>query len=143
MTGKKSEVKESSWLMNLFMLIVGGMTITLAVTYYIFQVTGVPSWWPFVGMGTLVFLLMVGSLPVGIWMFIAAFGLWKEKAWALGVSFVCLTIILVNGAYGVIMAIISDPVNFWLVWADWIAFIMVLFSAVGIIYLIATRGRYH
>ncbi len=126
------------------MLIVGAMTIMLGVVYYL-STMGItmPSWWPFEGPGTLVFLLLVGSLPVGAWMLIGAIGLWKEKAWALGVAFVCFTLILSNGLLGVIEYIIDNPTTFYTLWWCWVAIIMVAFSAIGLIYLIATHNRYH
>ncbi|MEX2682741.1 MAG: hypothetical protein Q6373_014215 [Candidatus Sigynarchaeota archaeon] len=137
--------KQSSWLLNLFMLIVGAMTIFLAVVYYITFYFGLtlPSWWPFVGLGTLTFLMLVGSLPVGAWMLIGSIGLWKEKAWALGVAFVCFTLILANGLWGTIQYIMNNLTTFYLDWFCWIAIIMVTFSGVGLIYLIATHNRYH
>ncbi|NMC08159.1 MAG: hypothetical protein GYA24_23335 [Candidatus Lokiarchaeota archaeon] len=141
MSDKKA--KESSWLLNLFMLIVGAISIMLAVVGYLSPLITLPSWWPFTGPGTLTFMLLIGSLPVGVWMFVGSLGLWKEKAWALGVAFVCFTIILYNGLQGVIQLIIMDPINIWMVWFFWVAFIMVVFSAVGFIYLIVTRNRYH
>nr|MDO8112550.1 hypothetical protein [Candidatus Sigynarchaeota archaeon] len=139
----KKEVKESSWLLNLFMLIVGAISIMLDVTARIFLYFGQPSWWPFTGPATAVFSWLVGGTIIGVWMFIGALGLWKEKAWALGVAFVCFTLILGNGLIGVISAIIAEPINFWMFWADYVALIMVVFSAVGFIYLLITRNRYH
>ncbi len=127
------------------MLIVGAMTILLAVVYYMSYYFGVtmPSWWPFVGPGTITFLFLVGSLPIGVWMFIGAIGLWKEKAWALGVAFVCFTLILTNGLLGTIEYVINHITTFYMEWWAWVAIIMVVFCGIGLIYLIATHNRYH
>jgi hypothetical protein len=43
----------------------------------------------------------------------------------------------------VISLIIADPIDVWLLWFFWIAFIMVVFSAVGLVYLLITQKRYH
>jgi hypothetical protein len=135
--------KQSSWLLNIFMMITGAISIMLAVVGYLSSFITMPSWWPFVGPGTMVFMALLGSLPVGAFMLIGSLGLWKEKAWALGVAFVCFAIILYNGLWGVIQLIILDPINVWMLWFFWVAFVMVVFSAVGFIYLVATRNRYH
>jgi len=80
MSIKKKE-KQSSWLLNLFMLIVGAISIMLAVVGLLSSYITMPDWWPFKGIATLMFMALVGSVPVGVWMFIGALGLWKEKAW--------------------------------------------------------------
>ncbi len=135
--------KQSSWLLNLFMMITGAIAIMLAVVDYLSAYIAMPTWWPFTGTATGVFISLLGNIPIGVWMFIGALGLWKEKGWGLGVAFVCFTVILYNGLYLVIVLIINFPIDFWLFWADWVAFIMVLFSAVGLIYLLVTHNRYH
>jgi hypothetical protein len=135
--------KQSSWLVNIFMLITGAISIMLGVTNYVFMALPTPSWWPFTGPATGVFSMLLGGLPIGVWMLIGAIGLWKEKAWALGTALVCFTIILANGLIGVIQLLIIDPIGFWLIWACWVALIMVAFSAIGFIYLVVTNKRYH
>jgi hypothetical protein len=148
---EKKEVKGSPWLLVIFMVIVGAVTIFLAVFGYIveYAIFGAtyPSWWPFTGAGTATFEQAV-LVPIGFWMFIGAFGLAKEKDWALGVSFVCLTTILYQSAKAFIdfvtWAISQIPSVHWVTnWATWVLLILVIFSAIGFIYLLATHKRYH
>ncbi|MBN2151735.1 MAG: hypothetical protein JW839_09835 [Candidatus Lokiarchaeota archaeon] len=60
--------------------------------------------------------------------------LWKEKAWALGVAFVCFTMILANGLYGTITFIpsniLSNLTTVYLQRFCWVAIVMVAFSGI-------------
>ncbi len=132
-----SKPKQSSWFLNLLMLIIGILTILLAVFSYL----PAPTWWPFNGPATAAFTAMV-SLPIGIWMFIAALGLWKEQEWAYGASLVCFTVLLFNGLVYVVTGIMGG-LAFFEIWINWIEFIIVLIAAVGFLYLLFTMGRYH
>ncbi len=133
-----SKPKQSSWFLNLLMLLIGILTILLAVFNYI----AAPSWWPFYGPATAAFSTMI-SLPIGIWIFIAALGLWKEQEWAYGASLVCFTVIIFNGLMGVINGIMTDAAVFFGAWPNWVALIIVLIAIVGFLYLLFTMGRYH
>jgi hypothetical protein len=86
------------------------------------------------------------SLPICVWMFIGGFGLAKEKDRALGVSFVRFTVILANSAVGTIEFVydsIKASLAWYTEWATWVAIILVAFSAIGFLYLLATHKRYH
>jgi hypothetical protein len=132
-----SKPKQSSWLLNLIMLIIGIISILLAFFNYF----PAPAWWPLTGAGTAAFSAMI-SLPIGVWMLIAALGLWKEQEWAYGASLVCFTVILAQGLIGVITGVMGDPAFFTL-WPNWVALILVVVAAVGFIYLLLTMNRYH
>ncbi len=133
-----SKPKQSSWFLNLIMLIIGVISILLAVFNYIAP----PSWWPFTGPGTAAFSAMI-SLPIGIWIFLAALGLWREQEWAYGASLVCFTVIIFNGLWGVVTGIMADPGVFFGAWPNWVVLIIVIVAIVGFIYLLATMNRYH
>ncbi len=138
-----SKPKQSSWLLNLCMLIIGLISIVLALMSLVASYGYVtpPAWWPS-GAATATFNSMV-TLPIGIWMVIAALGLWKEQEWGYGASLVCFTYILFQGLIGVITGIMVSPTGFWAAWPNWVAFIIVLVAAVGFIYLLLTMKRYH
>ncbi|OLS12012.1 MAG: hypothetical protein RBG13Loki_4356 [Promethearchaeota archaeon CR_4] len=134
--------KESSWLMNLIMLIIGAISIVLAIMSLVASYGFVtpPAWWPS-GLATATFNSMI-TLPIGVWMVIAAIGLWDEQEWAVGASFVCFTVIIAQGLIGVVTGILAAPVDFWLAWPNWVAFILILVSIVGFLYLLFTMKRY-
>jgi len=134
--------KQSSWILNLVMLIIGLISVVLAIMYYVamYGYATPPDWWPS-GAATATFKDII-LLPIGVWMVIAALGLWKEEEWALGASLVCFTVIISNGLIGVVTGIMDAPTAFW-VWPNIVAFILVLVSIVGFLYLLMTMKRYH
>lgn len=146
---EKKEEKKSPLLLVIILLIIGAIEIMLGAVYYFVHysvITAMPAWWPFTGSATATFEAVLGgdfAIPIGVWMFIAAFGLLRERAWAIGVLFVCFTVILVGSAVSVIKAIVADPADFVKVWADWVAIILIAIAAIGFIYLLATHKRYH
>jgi hypothetical protein len=145
----KKQVKSESWLLVIFMIIVGGVSIALGIVNYALEydlISGASiSWWPFTGPGTAAFTAAV-SLPIGVWMFIGGIGIAKEKDWSLGVAFVCFTVILANIAVGTIQLVYDatiDHLAWYTQWGVWVSVILVAFSAIGFIYLLATHKRFH
>ncbi len=132
-----SKPKQSSWLLNLLMLLIGLLTILL----WVFTKITAPTWWPFTGEATATFSAMV-SLPIGVWMFIAALGLWKEQEWAYGATLVCFTVVIFNGLWGVVNGIMADPAFFG-AWPNWVALIILVIAIFGFLYLLFTMNRYH
>ncbi len=135
-----SKPKQSSWFLNLLMLIIGLISILLAVMNYLYA-SSPPAWWPLTGPGTAAFSAMI-SLPIGVWMFIAALGLWREQEWAYGASLVCFTVIIFSGLVGVVTGIMTNVGTFFGAWPNWVAFIIVLIAVVGFLYLLFTMNRY-
>jgi len=150
MSDEKKEVKQSSLLLDIIIIIIGAISLMLGIVYYIelylTSLITMPAWWPFTGPATATFIKILGggtTLPIGVWVFIGGLGLVREKGWALGVMFVCFTLIIVNGLVGVVTGLIADPMTFILLWANWVAIILVVVAAIGFIYLLATSKRYH
>jgi hypothetical protein len=102
-----------------------------------------PDWDPFTGPATGVFSNILGSMWIGVWLFIAGLGLMKSKSWAGVAAMVCFTIILANGAIGVIQLIIALPTTFFTYWPLDVAVILVVFAAIGFLYLLLTWKRMH
>ncbi|HME54855.1 MAG TPA: hypothetical protein VKM55_21805 [Candidatus Lokiarchaeia archaeon] len=159
MSDEKKEVKQSSLVFDIIIIIMGAIAVMLGVMYYVFYgvvwlgYAGIaaPSWWPFTGAATTNFVTSFGGaamLPLGIWTLIAGFGLVREKAWAVGVLFVCFTLILFTAGLGTVQSIwaafqAKELTAYALVWANWVPIILCLVALIGFIYLLATHKRYH
>jgi hypothetical protein len=159
MSDEKKEVKQSSLVFDIIIIIIGALAVMLGVMSYVFYGVvwlgyggmATPSWWPFDGPATLNFVTAFGGsvmIPLGFWTLIAGFGLVREKAWAIGVLFVCFTLILFTAGVGTVEGIWAafqahTLTAYALVWANWIPIILCLVAFIGFIYLLATHKRYH
>ena len=149
MSDEKKEVKQSSLVFDIIVIIIGAIAILLGISTYIFESN--PSWWPFTGPATANFEATLGGnimLPLGIWVFISGIALIREKAWALGSLFVCFTLILYSSAKGLIFALWAayqdhELTNYALQWANWVVIVLVVVSFIGFFYLLITQKRYH
>jgi hypothetical protein len=150
---EKKEVKQSSLVFDIIIIIIGAIAILLGVTSYVFSnaIISQPSWWPFTGQATADFVQTLGGtilLPLGVWVLISGFGLVREKAWALGSLFVCFTLILYTAGVGLVEGLWvafqgHGLTAYAMVWANWVVIILVAIAFIGFIYLLATHKRYH
>lgn len=126
------------------MVVVGILAVMIGIIGYIgYYASLYPgSWWPFSGPATAEFMFIVSGPAIGAWILISAYGIVKEKAWGMVSALVCFTVIISNCAVAVIAAVIANPVTFWSVWVDWVAFILLIFAVVGFLYLLITRENY-
>ncbi len=161
-TEKKKEVKDSNELLNIFMIVIGAIFIFQGVIYYVeLYFPGTFGFLPaFIldnlggtggGDATQAFQNLMGDsalirLVLGAWCFIAGIGMFQEQEWGWGQALVLLSIIIVTTAGGVITSIVNwDPtlVGNVMSWAWWLSIISVAFAALGILWLLGTKERYH
>ncbi|NMC08401.1 MAG: hypothetical protein GYA24_24550, partial [Candidatus Lokiarchaeota archaeon] len=147
----KKEVKDSNELLNIFLIIIGGLFIFQGIIYYVeayFPGTFgfMPTWildnlgGGSGGDGTQAFQALMGDsalmrLVMGAWAFIAGIGMFGEQEWAWGQALVVMSMILVTTGGAVITNFTNGAVLTAALWTSWpwyIQFISVVFSALGI-----------
>jgi hypothetical protein len=154
---EKKEVKDSNELLNIFLMIIGGLFIFQGIIYYVeayfpgtfgFMPPEVMAIVYGTGEGTDAFQSLMGDsalirLVMGAWAFIAGVGMFQEQEWAWGMAIVVMSMILVTTGGTVISAFINFSSISWISWAWYIQLISVVFSALGILWLLGTKERYH
>ncbi len=154
---EKKEVKDSNELLNIFLIIIGALFIFQGIIYYVeayfpgtfnFMPPEVMAIVYGTGEGTEAFQSLMGDsalirLVMGAWAFIAGVGMFQEQEWAWGMAIVVMSMILVTTLGAVITAFIHFDTISWVSWAWYIQLISVVFSALGILWLLGTKERYH
>ncbi|MEX2681120.1 MAG: hypothetical protein Q6373_005940 [Candidatus Sigynarchaeota archaeon] len=160
---EKKEVKDSNELLNIFLIIVGGLFIFQGVLYYVALYfawdpsSTIPEWILVnlgglgTGEGTQAFQSLLGDsalvrLVMGAWAFIAGVGMFQEQEWAWGQALVVLSMILVTtGGYVITQFVNGSALTaaLWMSWPWYISFISVVFAALGMLWLLGTKERYH
>ncbi|MHA1369813.1 MAG: hypothetical protein ACTSWN_14420 [Promethearchaeota archaeon] len=151
---EKKKIKDSNELLNIFMIIVGGIFVFQGIMYYL-EIYGIDiSFLPSVirntlygtGAGTQAFKSLLGDqanlqLVLGAFCLIAGIGLFQEQEWAWGMSIIILSIMITTTAGSVISTIASGGFDYKS-WALWIKIISVTISGIGILWLLFTKSRY-
>jgi hypothetical protein len=154
---EKKEVKDSNELLNIFLMVIGGLFIFQGIVYYVeAYFPGAFGFMPIEvmniingdGPGTETFQALLGDsalirLVMGAWAFIAGVGMFQEQEWAWGMAIVVMSMILVTTGGAVISAFINFSTISWVSWTWYIQLISVVFSALGILWLLGTKERYH
>ncbi len=147
---KKVSKKDSNELLNFLMIILGllylfkGVMDLLALTGII-----VPSWLADFGSNpdlaaALTFFGSQGlvSIVLGFWCLIAGIGLFREEEYALGMGFVVLSIMAVQGVTAII-GWATNPTSFDLAyWPNYIVIVAFIVGILGFFWLLFTYKRY-
>nr|MDO8116222.1 hypothetical protein [Candidatus Sigynarchaeota archaeon] len=156
-TDKKKEVKDSNEVLNIFMIVIGAIFIFQGIIYY--TEIYAPGFFGFLpdfimdnfagdGEATQAFQNLIGDsalirLVLGGWCFISGVGMFQEQEWAWGQALVLLSVIIVTTAGGVITSIVGWNNANLTNWSWWISIVSVAFAALGILWLLGTKERYH
>nr|MDO8112197.1 hypothetical protein [Candidatus Sigynarchaeota archaeon] len=154
---EKKEVKDSNELLNIFLIIIGGIYIFQGIVYYVeiyfpgtfgFIPPAIASIILGTGDGSEAFKNLMGDSALirtvlGAFCFISGVGMFQEQEWAWGMAVVLLSVIIVTTGGAIITSIINWTNANLTSWAWWIQIISVAFAALGILWLLGTKERYH
>nr|MDO8085689.1 hypothetical protein [Candidatus Sigynarchaeum springense] len=157
---EKKEVKDSNELLNIFLIVIGALFIFQGVLYYIAMyaiadpAAVIPEWilvnlgGVSTGPGQTAFAGLLGDsalmrLTLGVFAFVSGVGMFQEQEWAWGMAIVILAVIIVTTGGAVLTAFIDFGTINWASWAWYIQLISVVFAALGILWLLGTKERYH
>lgn len=138
----KELTPDSNELLNIFLMILGGLTILYGLFYYF------PSTFAFLGvvvtdpsMVTFMGVLGTSNIILGAFAFLAGIGMFKEQEWAWGMALMVLVFIIANTLSTVIGFLIGG-VAWWLSIGNWFQLVSIVFAILGIPWLLATKARY-
>ncbi len=138
----KANLPDSNELLNIFLIIIGGITVIYGFSYYfpslftwLQDITTNPDFQTY--------FVVLGSIHViiGCFSIIAGIGMFQEQEWAWGMALLILTFIIINAIVTLINTVAGgsfslDNISFW------IQLISIPFAALGIPWLLATKERY-
>ncbi len=144
----EEKVKDSNELLNVLMIIIGGLFVFKGVLDFLAWANIItPSWLSgFSGPNATAALSFFGSqglisVVLGFWCVVAGIGMFREEEWALGQAQVVLSVMSVIG----ISYIISWFTGGFdvLYWPNYIIIIATIIGILGFFWLLFTVRRYH
>ena len=136
-----SEKKDSNELLNILMMLLGGLFLFLGVinmlTYFEINV-GLPPEFDLIlsSLGVFWSVMMVA----GFFGLISGIGMFKEEEWAMGQALVVLPVMVTVSISQILLAIQAD--NWYEAWINYIPIITVVIGMFGFFWLLMTRKRY-
>jgi cytochrome b subunit of formate dehydrogenase len=137
----KELTPDSNELLNIFLMILGGIAILYGLmTYFPAIFSGLsiiftPEVLAFMG------VLGTSNLILGAFALLAGIGMFKEQEWAWGMALMVLVFIIANTISAVINYIIGGAFN-WQNIIMWLQIISCVVAVIGIPWLLATKARY-
>jgi len=139
----KELTPDSNELLNIFLLILGGLTCLYGLFYYF------PDLFPWLenittnsDFQTFIGVLGTSNIILGVFALLAGIGLFQEQEWAWGMALMVLTFIIANTLQTVITTIAGGSFSFANI-GFWIQIISLAFAVIGIPWLLATKARYY
>ncbi|MHA1264480.1 MAG: hypothetical protein ACTSRS_04515 [Candidatus Helarchaeota archaeon] len=137
----KALTPDSNELLNIFLIILGGLAIFYGLMTYFPQL--------FAGIGITLpaeVLAFIGTLGtsyfiLGIFAFLAGIGMFKEQEWAWGMALMVLSFIIASNISAIISYVIGGTFDITNV-IMWLQFVSIAFAVIGIPWLLATKARY-
>ncbi|MFX0038945.1 MAG: hypothetical protein ACFFCY_14555 [Promethearchaeota archaeon] len=141
----ETKKKDSNELLNLLMIIIGGLFIFKAITEFLAwaNILPLPAWLS----GADEALSMFGgqgiiSVLLGFWCLVAGIGMFREEEYAMGIGLVVLSIMAAVGITAII-GWITAPGSFDAAyWPNYITIAATAIGVLGFIWLIFTYKRY-
>lgn len=143
-----NEIPDSNELLNLFLVILGGLYVYQAVMGIIGVFIPLPVWltgfleWEVFSQALAVLASLGGTynMIIGVGALISGIGLNAEQEWAWGMGLLVLAFIAVTSVTSMITAIVSAT---WLSIGFIIQVVCVVASVLGIFWLLGTKERYY
>ncbi len=139
----KETLPDSNELLNIFLIVIGGITIIYGLSYYF------PYLFPWLqdlitNPDFQTYFTVLGSVNIilGCFAIISGIGMFQEQEWGWGMALMVLVFIIVNALITLINILVGgsfslDNVSFW------IQIISLPFAALGIPWLLGTKERYY
>lgn len=141
-----NEIPDSNELLNLFLVILGGLYVYQAIISFLGLFIPLPPFltgflaWPGIG-DTLAVLASLGGtyqIIIGAGALISGIGLNAEQEWAWGMGLLVLIFIAVTSITNMIASLAS-----WLSVGFFIQIICIIASVLGLFWLLGTKERYY
>ncbi|MFX1293739.1 MAG: hypothetical protein ACFFD2_02600 [Promethearchaeota archaeon] len=138
----KASLPDSNELLNIFLIIIGGITVIYGLSYYfpslftwLQDITTNPDFQTY--------FILLGSIYVifGFSAIIAGIGMFQEQEWAWGMALLILAFIMINAIITLITTLAGGSFSLYNI-SFWIQIVSVPFAAFGIPWLLATKERY-
>lgn len=140
----ETKKKDSNELLNLLMIIIGGLFIFKAITEFLAwaHILPVPAWLS----GSEVLSIFGGqgiiSILLGFWCLVAGIGMFREEEYAMGIGLVVLSIMAAVGITAII-GWVTAPGSFdWTYWPNYIIIAATVIGVLGFFWLLFTYKRY-
>jgi hypothetical protein len=135
----KELTPDSNELLNIFLMILGGLAILIAFMGYfptIFAGITLPP-------DVIAWISVLGpsSIIMGGFALLAGIGMFKEQEWAWGMALVVLIFIIAN-TIGFVINLVMLGAFDWTSIIFWLQLVSVVFAVLGIPWLLATKARY-
>jgi hypothetical protein len=139
----KELTPDSNELLNIFLMILGGLTVLYGLFYYfpdlfpwLQGITTNPDFQTFIG------VLGTSNIILGVFALLAGIGLFQEQEWAWGMGLMVLTFIVANTIQTIISTIAGGSFSVANL-GFWLQIISLAFAVLGIPWLLATKARYY
>lgn len=138
----KALIPDSNELLNIFLMILGGLTLTYGIFYYfpgmfpwLQDITTNPDFQTFIG------VLGSSNVILGVFALLAGIGMFQEQEWAWGMALMVLTFIIAN-TLSTVIAMVAGGSFDWANIGMWLQLVSIIVAVIGIPWLLATKARY-
>ena len=138
----KALIPDSNELLNIFLMILGGLTVLYGLFYYF------PDMFAFLGtivnepaMQTFMGVLGSSMIILGAFALLAGIGMFQEQEWAWGMALMVLVFIIANTLTTVIATLTGGTFD-WGNIGMWLQLVSLVIAVIGIPWLLATKARY-
>lgn len=141
---EKSKVKDSNELLNILMIIIGGLFIFMGILN-ILAWAGISIGFDLSNPAIQAALTILGpsgllSVVLGFWCLVSGIGMFREEEYAMGMGLVVLSSMAVQ-TLSIMLSWIS--IEWWTNWINYIILIAFIIGVAGFFWLIFTYKRYN
>ncbi|GAG91705.1 unnamed protein product [marine sediment metagenome] len=141
---EKSKVKDSNELLNILMIIIGGLFILMGILN-VLAWAGISVGFDLSNPAIQAALTILGpsgllSIVLGVWCLVSGIGMFREEEYAMGMGLVVLSSMAVQ-TLSIMLSWIS--IEWWTNWINYIILIAFIIGVAGFFWLIFTYKRYN